>query len=89
LREEFDTAFDYELWLRMAQFGKFFYAPEIRAQLRSHAEAKTVARGDVTLRNYERIRPEYWPRSGLPIFLSRKPRFFVVHYYYRLKRRAL
>jgi glycosyltransferase involved in cell wall biosynthesis len=87
LREEFDNAFDYELWLRMARFGKFSYAPEIRAQLRRHADAKTVARENVTLRNYDSIRPEYWGYGGLAPFLCRKPWFFAVHYYYRFKRR--
>jgi glycosyltransferase involved in cell wall biosynthesis len=89
LREEFDNSFDYELWLRMTQFGTFVYVPEICAQLRRHADAKTVAHGNISLQDYNKIRPEYWARSCLPMFLSRKPWFFAAHFYYRLKRRLL
>src|SRR5579871_1053669 len=42
LRAEFDNAFDYELWLRMAQHGRLAYDPGIRAQIRKHAMAKSI-----------------------------------------------
>jgi glycosyltransferase involved in cell wall biosynthesis len=89
LREEFNNSFDYELWLRMAQYSSFVYVPEIRAQLRRHPEAKTVALAHVSLQDYDKIRAEYWSHSGLPMFLCRKPWFLAVHYYYRLKRRLI
>ncbi len=87
LRLEFDNAFDYELWLRYSHHGRFAFVPEIRAQLRAHPAAKTVARPGVTLGDYDRIRAAYWPRGGLPSFLQHKPWFLAVHYFYRLKRR--
>ena len=86
LREEFDNAFDYELWLRMSQYGAFSYAPEIHAQLRIHPQAKTTARADISHQDYKKIRSEYWGRGGLPGFLVRNPWFLAIHYYYRLKR---
>jgi glycosyltransferase involved in cell wall biosynthesis len=86
LREEFDNGFDYELWLRFAQHGKLHYEPRLRAQIRLHADAKSVARNFVTLENVEQIRREYWSKGGWPHWYSRKPWFYVPNYWYRLKR---
>ncbi len=86
LREEFDNGFDYELWLRFAQHGRLVYAPEIRAQVRVHPAAKSVAHVEVTRANQVRILAEYWPHGGLPPFLRRQPFFTIMNVYYRLKR---
>lgn len=86
LREEFDNAFDYELWLRMAGLVEFTYDPAIRSQQRVHPGAKTTARRDVTEADYEKIRAEYWPHSGLPAFLRQPPWFRITNTYYRIKR---
>jgi glycosyltransferase involved in cell wall biosynthesis len=89
LREEFDNAFDYELWLRMAQHGKLAYAPEVRAQIRVHPAAKSVARADVSRANGESIRAEYWGRSGLPSVLRMPLLSSATNIYYRAKRKWL
>lgn len=86
LREDFDNAFDYELWLRFALHGKCVYVPGLRAQIRKHATAKSIARDRVTHRDIARIRAEYWARGGLPRFLRCRPFFWSVNYSYRLKR---
>jgi glycosyltransferase involved in cell wall biosynthesis len=86
MREEFDNAFDYELWLRMAPLGRFAYAPAIRAQLRVHPAAKTTARPQVTRRDCREIRRRHWPASGLPGWLARPPWFPLAHGYYRALR---
>jgi glycosyltransferase involved in cell wall biosynthesis len=86
LREEFDNGFDHELWLRMAQHGRLVYVPELRAQIRYHAEAKSVARNSVTLTDRQKIVAEYWTRGGLPILFQRQPWFKLVNYWYRLQR---
>jgi glycosyltransferase involved in cell wall biosynthesis len=89
LREEFDNGFDYELWLRMAQHGKLVYAPEIRAQIRVHPAAKSVARKDVSRANGRRILAEYWEHGGLPAIFRRPPLFWATNSYYRVKRKWL
>jgi len=89
LREEFDNAFDCELWLRMAQHGKLVYAPEIRAQIRVHPAAKSVARADVSRANGRRILAEYWGRGGLPAVLRVPPLSWATSGYYRVKRKWL
>jgi glycosyltransferase involved in cell wall biosynthesis len=86
LREEFDNAFDYELWLRMSQHGKFAYVPELRAQIRYHAAAKSVARNEITRADRERIRAEYWKRGGWPELFRHRALFWWPNFYYRLKR---
>ncbi len=86
LREEFDNAFDYELWLRMGQCGKFAYVPGLEAQIRKHADAKSIARAEVTWDDANRIRAEYWSDGRLPSFLRHQPLFLGVNYWYRFKR---
>ena len=88
LREEFDNGFDYELWLRMAQHGKLVYAPGLRAQIRFHAEAKSVARGSVTQTDRGKIVAEYWVRGGLPAMFQRRPWSAILNLWYRLKRQV-
>jgi glycosyltransferase involved in cell wall biosynthesis len=89
LREEFDNAFDYELWLRMAQHGRLEYVPQLCGQIRRHAAAKSIARADLTWSETDKIRDEYWDRGGLPRLLRRKPWFYGVNFWYRLKRQIL
>jgi glycosyltransferase involved in cell wall biosynthesis len=89
LREEFDNAFDYELWLRFAQRGRLVYVPGLRAQIRYHAAAKSVARNFVTRANERKIRAEYWSRGGWPAMFRRQPLFFILNWAYRLKRQLL
>ena len=86
LREDLDNAFDYELWLRMGQYGKYAYIPGMLAQIRKHADAKSIAHAKVTQDETDRLRKEYWADSGLPSFLGRQPFFLAVNYWYRLKR---
>ena len=86
LRTEFDNAFDYELWLRMARHGKLTYVPQLRGQIRWHVGAKSVARAQRTWTDTDRIRREYWRTGGLPVFLARRPWAGIVNWYYRLKR---
>ena len=73
LREEFDNAFDYELWLRFARHGRLVYVPQLRAQIRHHAAAKSVAHNPVTQTDTARIRAEYWRQGGLPSWWQRAP----------------
>ena len=89
LRVEFDNGFDYELWLRMAQHGKMVYAPEIRAQIRVHPAAKSVARADVSRANGKRILAEYWKQGGLHAILRMPPLSWATNGYYRIKRKWL
>ncbi len=86
LREEFDNSFDFELWLRMGQYGKFAYVRGLEAQIRRHANAKSVARNEVTWDDTDRIRAEYWSSGTLPAFLRHQPLFLGVNYWYRFKR---
>ena len=86
LRAEFDNAFDYELWLRMARHGRLEYVPELRGQIRVHANAKSIARSPVTRADEEEIRAEYWSVGGLPRWMARGMPWFVVNRYFRLKR---
>jgi glycosyltransferase involved in cell wall biosynthesis len=86
LRAEFDNAFDYELWLRQARHGRFVYEPRLRAQIRKHPAAKSIAAAAVTLREVQRIRAEYWTDGGLPGWLRQQPWWVAVNYWYRLKR---
>ncbi|MGH9592393.1 MAG: glycosyltransferase family 2 protein [Bryobacteraceae bacterium] len=86
LRPEFDNAFDYELWLRMARHGRLAYVPELRGQIRRHAEAKSVAAAERTWSETDKIRREYWRTGGLPSFLEWQPLAGMVNWYYRLKR---
>jgi glycosyltransferase involved in cell wall biosynthesis len=86
LREEFNNAFDYELWLRFARHGRLAYAPELRAQIRLHPQAKSVAQAAVTLRDRDRIRAEYWASGGHAAFWSRPPGRQLLNYWYRLRR---
>ena len=89
LREEFDNVFDYELWLRMAQHGKLVHVPGLRAQIRKHPAAKSIARAELTRRETDRVRAEYWQRGGLPASFRRQPLFLGVNHWYRLKRQLL
>jgi glycosyltransferase involved in cell wall biosynthesis len=89
LREEFDNAFDYELWLRMAQHGSLAYVPGLEGQIRKHAGAKSIARAELTWSETDKLRDEYWDRGGLPRFLRHKPWFYGVNLCYRLKRQLL
>ncbi len=86
LRGEFDNVFDYELWLRMAQHGKFVHVPALRAQIRKHPAAKSIARAELTFRETDLVRAEYWQRGGVPALFRRQPLFLGVNYWYRLKR---
>jgi glycosyltransferase involved in cell wall biosynthesis len=86
LRLEYDNAFDYELWLRMARHGQLVYVPELRGQIRVHADAKSVAAVQRTWSDTDRIQREYWPTGGLPKFLSWRPFAGLVNWYYRAKR---
>jgi len=86
LRADLDNAFDHELWLRMAAHGRLVYVPGLRAQIRYHAAAKSVARAGVTAENTQRIRREYWARGGWPACFQKLPWFWIPHYGYRLKR---
>jgi glycosyltransferase involved in cell wall biosynthesis/GT2 family glycosyltransferase len=81
LRAEFDNAFDYELWLRMAQHGRLVYVPEIRGCIRKHAGAKSIALARRTHDETKKLRSEYWKTGGLPRFLA-----WPAHWYYRWKR---
>ncbi|MDW8343199.1 MAG: glycosyltransferase family 2 protein [Verrucomicrobiae bacterium] len=89
LREEFDNAFDFELWLRFAQYGRFFYAPDVRARIRHHSAAKSIARAHITSAERRRIRAEYWSKGGWPLIFSRPPLFTFLNLSYRLKRKLL
>jgi glycosyltransferase involved in cell wall biosynthesis/GT2 family glycosyltransferase len=86
LRAEFDNAFDYELWLRMARYGRLIYVPQLRGHIRRHAAAKSVAAAPRTWAETDRIRREYWKSGGLPSFLACRPLAGAVSWYYRLKR---
>ena len=86
LREEFDNGFDYELWLRFAEHGRFAYTPGLRAQIRRHPGAKSVARNEVTQSDVERIRRDYWRHGGWPALFQKRPLFLLPNYWYRLKR---
>ncbi|MGD1018002.1 MAG: glycosyltransferase family 2 protein [Verrucomicrobiia bacterium] len=86
LRLEYNNAFDYELWLRMARHGRLVYVPELRGQIRVHADAKSIARSSVTHADEEKIRAEYWSIGGLPQWTARGMPWFVVNRYFRLKR---
>jgi glycosyltransferase involved in cell wall biosynthesis len=89
LREEYDNGFDYELWLRFATHGELVYVPELRAQIRWHEAAKSVARAGVTRTDGDRLRAEYWERGGWPAFFQRRPWFLALNYGYRLKRKLI
>jgi glycosyltransferase involved in cell wall biosynthesis/GT2 family glycosyltransferase len=86
LRTEFDNAFDYELWLRMARHGRLMYVPQLRGHIRHHVAAKSVAAAPRTWAETDRIRREYWKSGGLPSFLAWRPLVKVVNWYYRFKR---
>ena len=86
LREEFDNGFDYELWLRMAQHGKLAYVPGLRAQIRVHSEAKSVARRSVTVTDRGKIVAEYWATGGFPAIFQLRPWIDFLNLGYRLKR---
>ena len=86
LRPEYDNAFDYELWLRMALHGRLVYVPQVRGQIRRHAAAKSIAAADRTSTETNRIRHEYWKMGGLPTFLSWRPFAVPLNLYYRFKR---
>ncbi|HUJ71167.1 MAG TPA: glycosyltransferase [Verrucomicrobiae bacterium] len=86
LRTEFDNAFDYELWLRMARHGRLVYVPQLRGQIRRHAEAKSIAAAQRTWSETDTIRREYWRTGGLPSFLEWQPFAGMVNWYYRFKR---
>jgi glycosyltransferase involved in cell wall biosynthesis len=86
LRLEYDNAFDYELWLRMARHGRLEYVPELRGQIRVHADAKSIAAVQRTWADTDQIRREYWETGGLPSLLGWKPFFPLVNWYYRFKR---
>ena len=86
LRLEYDNAFDYELWLRMARHGQLVYVPELRGQIRVHADAKSIAAAQRTWSDTDRIQREYWRQGGLPSFLSWRPFAALVNWYYRAKR---
>lgn len=89
LREEFDNGFDYEFWLRLARHGRFAYEPALRAKIRYHADAKSVAHAGRTHRDRDQIRVEYWSQGGLPVFFQRPPWFTLTNYWYRLKRQVM
>ncbi len=89
LREDYQNAFDYELWLRFARHGRFHYDPRIRARIRVHSAAKSVAQRDVTLQENDRLRQEYWNDGGWPTFFQRQPWFLIPNYWYRLKRQFI
>src|ERR1017187_1172364 len=86
LRTEFDNAFDYELWLRMARHGRLVYVPQLRGQIRRHADAKSVAAAERTWSETDTVRREYWRTGGLPSFLEWQPFAGMVNWYYRFKR---
>jgi glycosyltransferase involved in cell wall biosynthesis len=86
LRTEFDNAFDYELWLRMARQGRLEYEPRLRGQIRKHAAAKSIAAAERTWDETRRIRLEYWQTGGLPRVLAWRPFAALVSGYYRSKR---
>ncbi|MGD0060340.1 MAG: glycosyltransferase [Verrucomicrobiia bacterium] len=86
LRLEYDNVFDYELWLRMARHGQLVYVPELRGQIRVHADAKSIAAAQRTWSDTDQIQREYWRTGGLPKFLSWWPFAGLVNWYYRAKR---
>lgn len=86
LRLEYDNSFDFELWLRMAKYGKLLYVPELRGAIRVHPTAKSIAANDRTWSDTRQIRREYWRQGGLPQFLSWRPLAAMVGWYYRAKR---
>jgi glycosyltransferase involved in cell wall biosynthesis len=86
LREEFDSGFDYELWLRFSRHGRFAYEPRLRAKIRVHPAAKSVANPAVGRADTMRIVREYWAMGGLHGFLQHLPLRTTVRSYYRLKR---
>jgi glycosyltransferase involved in cell wall biosynthesis len=87
LRPEFDNAFDYELWLRMARHGRLVYDPRLRGQIRKHPAAKSIAADSRTHQDTERIRADYWADGGLPDWMRHRPWFKAVNLWYRLRRR--
>jgi glycosyltransferase involved in cell wall biosynthesis len=89
LRTDLDNAFDYELWLRFAQYGRLAYVAGLKAQIRVHPAAKSVAHAHVTRREEQQIRTEYWTNGGWPAVFSRRPLFWLPHCAYRLKRQAM
>ena len=89
LREDYQNAFDYELWVRCARHGRLHYDPRIRARIRVHAAAKSVAHRDVTLRENDRLRREYWADGGWPSFFQNRPWFLIPNLWYRLKRQFI
>ena len=86
LREEFHNGFDYELWLRFSQHGRFVYEPRLRAKIRVHPAAKSVANPATGRADTVRIVREYWTTGGLPVFLRHPPLRTALRWYYRLKR---
>jgi glycosyltransferase involved in cell wall biosynthesis len=86
LRLEYDNAFDYELWLRMALHGQLKYIPKLRGQIRVHPAAKSIALAQRTWSDSDRIQREYWRKGGLPKCLSWKPFAKPLGWYYRWKR---
>jgi glycosyltransferase involved in cell wall biosynthesis len=86
LREEFDNGFDYELWLRYSRHGTFAYVPELRAQIRYHAAAKSVANATRTHSDIARIRAEYAGYGSWPAVALRSPLFSIFNLAYRTKR---
>ena len=86
LREEFDNGFDYELWLRYSRHGKLAYVPELRAQIRYHAAAKSVANATRTQADIGRIQAEYAAFGSWPAAALRPPLFSIFNLAYRMKR---
>jgi glycosyltransferase involved in cell wall biosynthesis len=86
LRVEFDNGFDYELWLRFAACGRWAYAPEIRARIRRHPAAKSVAANMRTRRDEQRIRAEYWTKGGWPEWTQSPPVRQLLNFGYRARR---
>lgn len=86
LRMEFDNAFDFELWLRLARHGRLEYVPQVRGNIRRHAAAKSIAAAQRTWDETKRIQREYWRTGGLPRFLAWRPLDKLVSWYYRVKR---
>lgn len=89
IRSDLNNAFDYELWLRMVQYGRFVYVPKLRAQIRHHPAAKSFRCARITAEETVRIRSEYWDRGGWPRLFANPCLFWIPHLMYRLKRQFI
>ncbi|NQU09475.1 glycosyltransferase [bacterium] len=88
-REDYQNSYDYELWIRFARHGTLCYRRGLRAQIRLHPAARSIAQRAVTLRENERLRDECWQLGGWPEFWRHQPWRHALHYGYRLRRQLI